>query len=109
MRYSSDLLALAKPDKKSFDEISTALCSHFEPKRSVIAERFHFHKRDQATGETISDFDAVLRKLAIHCQFGDTLQEMLRDRFVCGLRHDAIQRCLLSESDLTYKKALEIS
>ena len=105
----SDLLAPTKPGEKSFDEISTALCSHFEPKRSVITERFHFHKRDQAAGETISDFDAALRKLAIHCQFGDTLQDTLRDRFVCGLRHDAIQRRLLSESDLTYKKALEIS
>ena len=66
------------------------------------------HKRDQAADETISDFDAALRKLAIHCQFGDTLQEMLRECFVCGLHHHAIQHRLLSESDLTYKKALEI-
>ena len=28
----SDLLAPTKPGEKSFDEISTALCSHFEPK-----------------------------------------------------------------------------
>ena len=105
----SDLLAPEKPGDKSFDAISTALCNHFEPKRSVITERFHFHKRDQAAGESISDFDAALRKLATHCQFGDTLQETLRDRFVCGLRHDAIQRRLLSESTLTYKKALEIA
>ena len=28
----SDLLAPAEPGKKSFDKISTALCSHFEPK-----------------------------------------------------------------------------
>ena len=105
----SDLLAPAKPAAKTFDEISTALSNHFEPKRSVITERFHFHKRDQAAGETISDFDATLRKLAIHCQFGDVLQETLRDRFVCGLRHEAIQRRLLSESSLTYKNALEIA
>ena len=36
------------------------------------------------------------------------VRETLGDRFVCGLRHDAIQHRLLSESDLTYKKALEI-
>ena len=101
----SDLLAPDKPATKTFDEIS----NHFEPKRSVITERFHFHKRDQATDETISDFDAALRKLAAHCEFGGTLQETLRDRFVCGLRHEAIQRRLLSESSLTYKKALEIA
>ena len=38
----SDLLAPAKPGEKSFDEISTTLCNHFEAKRSVITEHFHF-------------------------------------------------------------------
>ena len=105
----SDLLALEKPATKTFDEISTALSNHFEPKRSVITERFHFHKRNQATDETISNFDAALQKLAAHCEFGGTLQETLCDRFVCGLCHEAIQCRLLSESSLTYKKALEIA
>ena len=105
----SDLLAPDPPADKSFEAISTALRNHFEPKRSVITERFHFHKRDQAADETIADFDAALRKLAVHCEFGNHLQETLRDRFVCGLRHEAIQRRLLSESTLTYAKAIEIA
>ena len=89
--------------------ISETLRRHFEPKRTVIADRFHFHKRDQAAGESIADYDAHLRKLAIHCNFGATLDEVLRDHFVCGLRHDAIQRRLLSETALTYTKAMEIA
>ena len=105
----SDLLAPDPPGEKSLAAISTALRNHFEPKRSVITERFHFHNRDQAAGESIADFDAILRKLAVHCQFGKTLPETLRDRFVCGLRHEAIQRRLLSESTLTYERALEIA
>ena len=80
-----DLLAPASPGEKSFAIIETALCGHFEPRRSVIADRFHFHKREQTPTETIADFDAALRKLAVHCQFGDTLEDTLRDRFVCGL------------------------
>ena len=32
----SDLLAPEKPGDKSFDAISTALCNHFEPKRSGV-------------------------------------------------------------------------
>ena len=105
----SDLLAPAKLAAKTFDEISIALSNHFEPKRSVITERFHFHKRDQAAGETISDFDAALQKLAIHCQFGDVLQETLCNHFACRLRHEAIQRRLLSESSMSYKNALEFA
>ena len=105
----SDLLAPDKPGSMSFDQICAALRNHFEPKRSIIAERFHFHKRDQTAGETVAAFDAALRKLAVHCYFGEVLQDTLRDRFVCGLRHDAIQRRLLSETSLTYDKTLEIA
>ena len=85
------------------------LTSHFQPKRLVIVERFYFHKRVQASDESIAEFDAALRKLAIHCEFGEMLEEVLRDRFVCGLRHEATQRRLLSETMLTYQKALEIA
>ena len=105
----SDLLAPHQPGTKSLALISEMLRRHFEPKRTVIADRFHFHKRDQAAGESIADYDAHLRKLAVHCNFGATLDEVLRDRFVCGLRHDAIQRRLLSETALTYTKAMEIA
>ncbi len=34
---------------------------------------------------------------------------MLRDRLVCGVNHDRIQRNLLSESKLTYAKAYELA
>ena len=34
---------------------------------------------------------------------------MLRDRLVCGIKDEHIQRCLLSEEKLTFKKALEIA
>ena len=59
--------------------------------------------------ETIAEFDAALRKLAVHCQFGEMLEASLRDQFVCGLRRDTIQRRLLSETMLTYYKMLEIA
>ena len=85
-----------------------ALSRHFEPKRVVIVQRFHFHKRDQAAGKSIANYDANLRKLASQCNFGDHLEETLHDHFVCGLKHEAIQRLLLSEVDLTYTKAMEI-
>ena len=104
-----DLVAPDAPGTLTFRRLSEVLTAHFEPKRMVIAERFYFHKRVQAVGESIADFDVVLRKLAIHCEFGATLEESLRDRFVCGLQHEATQRRLLSEPALTYQKALEIA
>lgn len=59
--------------------------------------------------ETVSEFDATLRKLAITCQFGDTLQDTLCDQCVCGLRQELIQRWLLAEKGLTYTKVIEIA
>ena len=45
------------------------------PAPIVIAERFHFHKRDQRAGESIADFVAELRRLATNCKFGTHLEE----------------------------------
>lgn len=100
----SDLLAPETPSVKFLAEISAALRKHFEPKRAVIAECYHFYKCDQSVGENITDFNAVLRKLATHCNFGVYLEEALRDRLVCGLQQETIQRRLLSETECTRRQ-----
>ena len=82
--------------------------NHYAPKRVVIAERFHFYRRNQAPGESIAEFVAELRKLSTHCSFKDSqLEEALRDRLVCGLRSVATQRRLLTEAKLTFADALK--
>ena len=50
-----------------------------------------------------------LRKLARTCEFGDFLDQALRDRFVCGLANTNTQRRLLSEKDLTLKRAIAVA
>ena len=103
LNWSAHLLSPQQPNAtstKSLADISAALRRHFEPKRAIIVERFHFHKRDQPVGETIAEFDAALRKLTVHCNFDGYLEDALCDRFVCGLRHKAIQHRLLSEKVL---------
>ncbi len=104
-----NLLAPTKPREATYDALTTKLKDHFQPKKIVIAERFHFHRQDQAAGETVADYVAELRWLSTHCAFEKYLEDALRDRLVCGLRNEAIQRRLLSKSDLTFAKALEIA
>ena len=51
---------------------------------------------------------AELRKLADKCKFGNHLEEALRDRLVCGLRQEVIQRKLLTlEDPVTLKKVYD--
>ena len=50
-----------------------------------------------------------LRSLARFCKFGSSLENMLRDRIVCGINDDTIQKRLLAEAKLTYVRALELA
>ena len=82
---------------------------HFEPKPVILAERYQFHCRNQAVGETIAEYEAELRKLATHCAFGDYLSGAICDRIVCGIHSENIQKRLLAEDDLTLVKIREIA
>ena len=50
-----------------------------------------------------------LHRLSECCQFAATLDDMLRDRLVCGIRDRRLQKCLLAETYLIFQKALDIS
>ena len=95
------LVALEDQKEKSYTDMAKLVEEHFKPKPSVIAERFKFNSRDQQQGETISVFLTELRRLSENCKFGATLDEMLRDRLVCGASDDKIQICLRAEPNLT--------
>lgn len=88
----------------TFECIVELLNQHFSPKPSEIVQRCMFHKRDQRAGECVATL-AELRKIAEFCNFGNSLETMLRDRLVCGVRDEALQRRLLSEQNLTFKIA----
>ena len=57
----------------------------------------------------MAEYEAELWRLATHCAFGDYLSEAIRDRMVCGLRNEVIQKRLLAETDLNLAKTLEIT
>ena len=104
-----NLLIPAQPRDKTFDEIVAVLKKHFEPKPLIISERFNFNQHQQATDESVADYVAELRWLTIHCEFGTFLDDALCDRFVCGLKSEAMQKKLLTEADLTFQRAIDIA
>ena len=103
------LVAPESPRSKSFKTLADLLKDHYEPKPLVIAERFTFHRRNQRREESVMQYLAELRRLATHCKFKDHLDEALRDRFVCGLISETIQKRLLTEDNLDLKRALELA
>ena len=103
------LVAPEDPKDKSYEDLAKLLQDHFMPKPSAIVQRFKFNTRSQQPGETIAMFLAELRHLFEQCEFGITLDEMLRDRLVCGVRDIRIQRRLLAEPKLTLKRTLDLA
>lgn len=103
------LMAPDTPQSKSLDALIKALKNHYDPKPIIIAERYHFHLRNQSSTEFPADYIAELRRLVTSCEFGSFLDEALRDRFVCGLRSESARRKLLTESKLTLAKAVEFA
>lgn len=97
------------PDK-TYVELVAILSQHFNPKPSKIVERLHFNNRTRKQGESIAIYISELRKLSEHCCFGTTLDEMIRDRLVCGINDETMQRRLLAEEDtLTLAEAIRIT
>ena len=98
-----------QPVDKSYVQLKETLVTHYAPRPSVIAERYRFYKRDQQESESVSDFVVMLKKLASTCEFSNLLNEALHGHFVCGLRSENCRQRLLTESDLTFTKAVEIA
>ena len=74
-----NLLAPAKPGEKTYDELVETLSAHYSPPPSEIIHRFKFHSCFRNPGESVATYVAELRSLAEFCNFGQTLEAMLRD------------------------------
>ncbi|XP_048001288.1 uncharacterized protein LOC125238044 [Leguminivora glycinivorella] len=82
--------------------------SFFSPKKNITIERHKFFTRCQKQGESIEQYAFELKKLAIACEFKDLMDDLIRDRLICGIEENALRERLLREPDLTLKKSLEI-
>jgi len=93
----------------SFADLVLKMKPHREPKPSVIVQRYQFNSRQRSPSETVAEYVAALHKLAEYCNYGESLDEMMRDRLVCGIANPMIQKWLLAEPELTLTKAVTIA
>ena len=64
------------------------LSTHFKLKLLIIAERSTANTM-QGVGESMVDYITELQRLSTKCEFGEFLNDTLRDRFMCGLWSEA--------------------
>ena len=96
------------PEDDTYEKALKALDEQFSVKKNVPFERSVFHQARQKSGESIEQFVTRLRKLAATCEYGDTTNEQIRDQVIATCTSSKLRKRLLSETDLTSDKVLQI-
>lgn len=96
------------PDKKKYDELCDLCKNQFSPIVSVFAERCRFYDARQCEGENITDWANRVKKLSMQCDFGGSMNDVLRDRFVCGMvKGPILERMCELEQKSTLAQCIE--
>ena len=107
-----DLVSSSTPSSLQYDMVMQRLVQHFGGKRDARVERTKFRATIRADGETIQQFAVRLKHSSRHCEFGASLDPMLVDQLVAGIRYKCATNNLLEATDglnLTFNKAVEVA
>ena len=102
----------AKPETKTYDELTKLLKDKLSPKTNKVSEQYRFNLLKQGSSESISLYMARIKEAATTCGFAEQYDVMVRNRFISGLSSEKIRTALLSDatddttSDTMLEKAL---
>ena len=105
MRLSRACVSLDRQEIKSLASWWNLFKSISRRSNLNIVQRYKLYTRTRQAGETVHQFVVALRNLSKHCNFGTTLNTMMRDRLVVAMIDEKIQRKLLQEAGLTFEKS----
>ena len=94
-----DLTSPALPKEKSYDELVELLKRQYAPHISVMRERIKFYQVEQQEHETINEWNVRIRRLATNCRFGQRLEDVLKDKFLAGIKKGKILDRLCEEDE----------
>ena len=89
------------PKEKSFEELCNCLKKHFSPRISVYKERKEFYELRQQEKESVSQWYAHVKHGAVNCEFGGQLENILKDRFVTGMKPGRVLNRVFEENQTT--------
>ncbi|KAH0822303.1 hypothetical protein GEV33_000488 [Tenebrio molitor] len=78
------------PKSKTYAELCQLLVKQYSPQVSEWRERIKFYDLQQEINESISEWYARIRSASVNCNFGAQLTEVLKNKFVVGLRKGKI-------------------
>lgn len=93
----SDLCFPDAPHTKNFKQICAILSNHYTKKKSTFYERLQFYDVRQERDESLVDWFARIKKIAVNCQFGTHLEHQLKNKLVLGLKKGEVFNKLMQE------------
>ena len=96
------------PSQKTYTQLVELLKNNLAPTRNKIGEEYKFTQLKQDSGELLSSYFGRVRLTANMCDFGDKFDQMVRSRFIYGLKDLNIRKILLAADDkLTAQQAYD--
>ena len=101
-------LSVLRMKKKNINIVLDLWNSHCIGQINIMYDCYQFNNRNQESHESIDVYATALRALAATCEFGALKDEMIRDRFVCGITENSIRQKMLQEPKLSLEKCLDV-
>lgn len=92
-----------------YDEAIGKLNTFFEPKQNVSYERHVFRQLRQNKHERFDVFLLRLREQADRCNFGEQLDDNLRDQVTSGCFSDVLRRKILERGDANLESIVKVA
>ena len=97
------------PNTLTVANIRQYIVDHVKPRHFETHARAIFNSLVRKVDQSVSEFILLLQKQAMKCNFGDQLDNHLRDRLVAGINDDSIKKKLLTDSNLLWTSARDIA
>lgn len=98
------------PSTKTYKNLCDILKQQFTPPVIVYQERKNFYTARMAPNETVAAWFARVKKLAIDCKFGASLDNVVKDKFIMELPPKIFEKLCEEDENLqlndAFKKAL---
>lgn len=99
-----------KPEDTEYNAIVNILSGHYSRKRAIFAERYRFYRLQKKVSETLEEWLLRVKEGAIYCDFENTLDMVLRDKFITGMDPGKVlDRLFLEDNKLTLARAVELA
>ncbi|KAJ1089758.1 hypothetical protein NDU88_002903 [Pleurodeles waltl] len=107
--YNSINKKMRAPDQGDvFIHALEDLTENFRPAVCVAVDRFKFYHRKQQLEESVDDYVAALKNLALSCKFGNLHDDLVRDQIIMHTANPHIQEKLWSRGEAPLREVIDM-